>query len=88
MQAKGRVHDDDAIDKMLNDLALIKKFEQCLSLLLFHMTMKGAVFMAMQFRTSFGSVFCNIRNLTAKQAVFEQPPTSNRVCGSYMDVVD
>lgn len=27
MQAKGRVHDDEAIDKMLNDLALIKKFE-------------------------------------------------------------
>ncbi|RXH75696.1 hypothetical protein DVH24_039395 [Malus domestica] len=27
IKAKGRVHDDDAIDKMLNDLALIKKFE-------------------------------------------------------------
>ncbi|XP_050380307.1 DNA-directed RNA polymerase II subunit 4 [Argentina anserina] len=27
IKARGRVHDDDAIDKMLCDLALIKKFE-------------------------------------------------------------
>ena len=27
MQTKGRAHDDEAIEKMLNDLSLIKKFE-------------------------------------------------------------
>ncbi|KAG8484488.1 hypothetical protein CXB51_022884 [Gossypium anomalum] len=27
MQTKGRAHDDDAIERMLNDLSLIKKFE-------------------------------------------------------------
>ena len=26
-QTKGRVHEDEAIEKMLNDLSLIKKFE-------------------------------------------------------------
>ena len=28
MQTKGRAHDEDAIERMLNDLSLIKKFEQ------------------------------------------------------------
>lgn len=27
MQTRGRAHDDEAIEKMLNDLSLIKKFE-------------------------------------------------------------
>lgn len=27
LQTKGRVHDDDTIEKMLHDLSLIKKFE-------------------------------------------------------------
>ena len=27
LQTKGRAHDDEAIEKMLNDLSLIKKFE-------------------------------------------------------------
>lgn len=27
LQTKGRVHDDEAIEKMLNDLSLIKRFE-------------------------------------------------------------
>ena len=31
MQTRGRAHDDDAIEKMLNDLSLIKKFEWRLS---------------------------------------------------------
>lgn len=32
MQTKGRFQDDYAIDKMLNDLSMIKKFEWCVSI--------------------------------------------------------